>query len=326
MWQFAVIVMLVNSFLGVSGNANGTILSLFDSHKVVSDVIPVAPREMLNVTYSNATVNLGDELTPTQVTNEPTLTWNAAVGQYYTLIFTDADAPSRNTPEDRQMLHWLVGNIPGSNVSAGDIIAEYIGPGPGEGSGLHRYVLLVYQQPSKLTFDELRMNNTSPAGRPRFSTNQFAYKYNLSDPVAGNFFQAQYDSSVPLLYKQLGILINSTDNGSTNNGTSTTAAPSTNNATSNTAAPSTINGTSTTAAPTTTNATSTTVAPSTINATSTTAAPATTNATSSTAAPLAINETSSMTAPTATPVKPNKGSILESSITMLLVLGLFYVK
>lgn len=40
--------------------------------------------------------------------------------------------------------------------------------------------------------------------REKFSIAKFALKYNLGNPVAGNFYQAQYDDYVPVLYKQLG--------------------------------------------------------------------------------------------------------------------------
>lgn len=41
--------------------------------------------------------------------------------------------------------------------------------------------------------------------RVKFSINKFAIKYNLGAPVAGNFYRAQYDDYVPILYQQLGI-------------------------------------------------------------------------------------------------------------------------
>jgi hypothetical protein len=43
--------------------------------------------------------------------------------------------------------------------------------------------------------------------RELFSTNKFALKYNLGTPIAGNFYQAQYDDYVPTVHKQLGIVI-----------------------------------------------------------------------------------------------------------------------
>jgi phosphatidylethanolamine-binding protein len=39
--------------------------------------------------------------------------------------------------------------------------------------------------------------------RGKFSVKKFAEKNNLGDPIAGNYFQAQYDDYVPTLYAQL---------------------------------------------------------------------------------------------------------------------------
>lgn len=76
--------------------------------------------------------------------------------------------------------------------------------GPPEGTGLHRYVFLVYKQNGKINFDEPRLPNTSGENRGGFSIAKFANKYNLGTPVAGNFYQAKWDDYVPELYKQLG--------------------------------------------------------------------------------------------------------------------------
>jgi phosphatidylethanolamine-binding protein (PEBP) family uncharacterized protein len=46
--------------------------------------------------------------------------------------------------------HWVVVNIPGSDVSKGDVLSTYIGAGPPKGTGLHRYVFLVYEQSAKI--------------------------------------------------------------------------------------------------------------------------------------------------------------------------------
>ena len=43
----------------------------------------------------------------------------------------------------------------------------------------------------------------SREGRINFSIRNFAVKYNLGQPVAGNLFQAQYDDYVPKLHEQL---------------------------------------------------------------------------------------------------------------------------
>ena len=69
--------------------------------------------------------------------------------------------------------------------------------------GLHRYVFLLYKQSGELNFTETHLTNRSGSGRGSQSVSKFASKYNLGDPVAGNFYQAQWDDYVPKLYEQL---------------------------------------------------------------------------------------------------------------------------
>ena len=58
------------------------------------------------------------------------------------LITVDPDAPSRADPKWGEWRHWLVVNIPGCEVSKGEALSIYIGSGPPQGTGLHRYVFL----------------------------------------------------------------------------------------------------------------------------------------------------------------------------------------
>ncbi|XP_035740697.1 protein D2-like isoform X2 [Vespa mandarinia] len=174
-------------------------------HEVVPDVIDKVPTAVLDVAYpNNLVVEIGKVLTPTQVKNQPTVKWTADADTFYTLCMTDPDAPSRKDPKFREWHHWLVGNIPGNDIKKGETLSEYIGSGPPEGTGLHRYVFLLYKQPKKLTFDEKHLTNRSGDNRGKFSIKKFAKKYNLGDPIAGNMYQAEYDDYVPILYKQLG--------------------------------------------------------------------------------------------------------------------------
>ncbi|CAK1590510.1 unnamed protein product [Parnassius mnemosyne] len=151
------------------------------------------------ITYpSGVEVEEGNEITPTQAKDQPTVSWDTEQNAFYTIVMTDPDA------RIREWQHWLVGNVPGSDVSKGDVLSAHVGAGPTLGTGLHRYVFLVYKQPDKIEFDEERLTNTSAKGRDGFSIAKFAEKYNLGNPVAGNFYQAPYDDYVPLLHKQLG--------------------------------------------------------------------------------------------------------------------------
>uniref|UniRef100_A0A6M2DGN6 Putative 54s ribosomal protein l35 mitochondrial-like isoform x2 n=1 Tax=Xenopsylla cheopis TaxID=163159 RepID=A0A6M2DGN6_XENCH len=181
------------------------ITTAMEQHCVVPDVITKPPKSTLEVCYpSGVKVNEGNELTPTQVKDIPAVKWDADAKSFYTLCMTDPDAPSRADPKFREWHHWLVANIPGNDVSKGETLSEYVGSGPPQGTGLHRYVFLVYKQPDKLTFDEKRLTNRSGEHRGQFSIAKFATKYNLGQPIAGNLYQAQWDDYVPELYKQLG--------------------------------------------------------------------------------------------------------------------------
>lgn len=179
-------------------------LKSFEEHQVVPDVIPVAPAELLCVSYTScAQVKEGNILTPTQVKDQPEVSWNADSNTLYTVVMTDPDAPSRKDPTYREWHHWLVGNVPGKNISAGDVLSAYVGSGPPQGTGLHRYVFLVYKQDGKITFDEPRLPNNNGDGRGCFKIAAFAQKYKLGNPIAGNFYQAEWDDYVPKLYEQL---------------------------------------------------------------------------------------------------------------------------
>lgn len=180
---------------------------------------------------NNLEASLGNELTPTQVKDIPTLKWDAEKDAYYTVLMVDPDAPSRAKPMF-EVRHWLVMNVPGDEVEKGETISEFIGSGPPEGTGLHRYIFLIYKQPNgKITHDEphttnrcvhnsfnlfnLTISSTNEIifiivvyGRSRehrFDSNarKFVEKHNLGVPQFGNFYQAQYDDYVPKLHAQL---------------------------------------------------------------------------------------------------------------------------
>lgn len=80
-----------------------------------------------------------------------------------------------------------------------------MGSGPPEGTGLHRYVFLAYKQHQSddIKPDEPILTNRSGENRAKFSVAKFAAKYNLGSPVAGNYYEAQWDDYVPKLYEQL---------------------------------------------------------------------------------------------------------------------------
>ncbi|XP_061586164.1 phosphatidylethanolamine-binding protein 1-like [Cololabis saira] len=166
------------------------------------------PAKPLSIKYTSTEIDkLGKVLTPTQVQNRPTaVEWEGCdANKLYTLALTDPDNPSRKDPKFREWHHFLVVNMKGNDVSSGCVMSDYLGSGPIKGTGVHRYVWLVYEQPASLSCSEpvLPNNSGNGVGRGNFKIQAFRKKYNLGAPVAGTCYQAEWDDYVPKLYEQL---------------------------------------------------------------------------------------------------------------------------
>lgn len=178
-------------------------MDALNQESVIPDVLDTTPQGCLKIKYpSGVQVELGKELTPTQVQSLPSFDYNATA-PLYTLAMVDPDAPSRKEPMMREILHYLVVNIPANSVDKGDTLAEYIGAGAPKGTGLHRYIFVLYEQKAGKITSSIKIPKNSREGRVKFSLRKFAKEHNLGEPVAANFFQAQYDDYVPQLHKQL---------------------------------------------------------------------------------------------------------------------------
>lgn len=195
------------SSFNMSQQGAGNVSEALRDHGVVPDVIASAPSNLVQVSYSSGvSVVPGNELTPTQVKSQPQISWphSSDPSAMYTVVLTDPDAPSRSKPEFGQWRHWLVTNIPSSgDVSAGEVVSDYVGSGPPKDTGLHRYVFLVYKQSDRITAaPELFASKHKASGREKWNVAKFASDHKLGEPIAANFYQAKYDDYVPDLYAQ----------------------------------------------------------------------------------------------------------------------------
>ncbi|KAK6766887.1 hypothetical protein RB195_026261 [Necator americanus] len=129
-------------------------------------------------------IAVGNELSPKSCPTKPTLNWNSSPNELYTVIMMDPDAPSRKDPFLRDYLHWLVVNIPGSHVRNGNELMPFMRPRPPSGAGFHRYHVLLYKQPGKISAKEVE-------ARAHFDTLKFAMENEIGKPIAGNFFKMQ---------------------------------------------------------------------------------------------------------------------------------------
>lgn len=155
-------------------------------NNIIPDVISAEPIGKLQVIYhDNFIIEDGNVATVAQVKNVPVVEWPMEDNQFYTLAMVDPDAPKRSKPTAREWNHWLVINIPGNNVPAGQTLVPYMGASPPKGSGTHRYVILVYKQ---LSGKIKLLERIDPNKRAKFSIKNFASKYKFDNPIAGNFF------------------------------------------------------------------------------------------------------------------------------------------
>mmetsp|Transcript_24009 Transcript_24009/g.33660 ORF Transcript_24009/g.33660 Transcript_24009/m.33660 type:complete len:119 (+) Transcript_24009:216-572(+) len=93
--------------------------------------------------------------------------------------------------------HWVVVNIPGSDVSKGDVASSYVGAGPPKGTGHHRYVFLLYKQGSKMRVPACLLASisyfSSGMHRASFHVREFAKEHHLGHPIAANFYICKRD-------------------------------------------------------------------------------------------------------------------------------------
>lgn len=75
----------------------------------------------------------------------PKVSWTSPSTQPKTILCWDSDAPAKS------WVHWLVINCKGSDPSTGDEILSYEPPSPPEGTGRHRYMFGLYEQPGPIT-------------------------------------------------------------------------------------------------------------------------------------------------------------------------------
>ncbi|XP_039271823.2 protein D2-like isoform X1 [Styela clava] len=189
--------MFINDFIGDDFSQvlaeTDTFSQDWIQHDLKSDLNLNTPCEQTEVSFGSIDVKKGGtKLTPTQVKFAPTVKWTAEKDQFYTLLMMDLDAPSRKNPTFREWFHWGVINIPENNVNEGEVITTYMGSTPPKGTGPHRYVILVFQQSDKIKFmdEKIGPNGGFRGGQ---SAKKIAEKYGLGSPVAGTWFEAEWE-------------------------------------------------------------------------------------------------------------------------------------
>ncbi|XP_077507481.1 protein D1-like [Amblyomma americanum] len=168
-------------------------LNIWRTSGLVDDLtLDGAPRLLLEVKYDSKTLTKpGETLTPKEAAKAPSLTLKGTLHckSPYALLMVDPDARSRACPMYRSWLHWMVVNIGNTaTFQDGQEASPYLGPGPPNGTGPHRYAFLVYCQGGT----RLNAAEVAPKDKKNFDVDKFALTMASTVPDAGNFFYSEF--------------------------------------------------------------------------------------------------------------------------------------
>ncbi|KAJ1624288.1 phosphatidylethanolamine-binding protein [Pavlovales sp. CCMP2436] len=116
----------------------------------------------LDVAFGDLPVECGARLAPGSAVSPPHVRLgNASALAIYALLMIDPDAPGPFiVHEGRAVRHWALLNIPGQALLDGEagyeggvVLSSYLPPKPPVGSRVHRYELLLLEQPRPLPVD-----------------------------------------------------------------------------------------------------------------------------------------------------------------------------
>ncbi|WVR03417.1 hypothetical protein IAU60_000408 [Kwoniella sp. DSM 27419] len=156
------------------------------------------PDAVLSVSFSGSAISTGDKLDQSAVGSAPQITvlpeqGEDIEGSTFTLLMVDANTVGTDESTEAQTRHWLVNGVTLNKASTpytvtfdnATTITDYAGPGPAEGSGSHRYVIALYEQPSSFSAPA----NLSQAGTALGT--MFLSSY-VSESGLGGLVSAQY--------------------------------------------------------------------------------------------------------------------------------------
>lgn len=134
---------------------------------------------------------------------------NIDLGGYSTngshlIMMLDLDAPDAVNNSYSPALHWLLPVPLGKDESTSTAVAPYIGPEPGAGTGPHRYVLLLFTDPSSTftlppSFANLTFNSSVTPDRLVFGVEKFVREGNFTIEAANYFTTKNTTNTVPVV-------------------------------------------------------------------------------------------------------------------------------
>jgi len=201
------------SYTSAQDTSLATVKAAFDSANIPTDAsVTFDPQTLLevsfvqpsgtppvNVTAGNMVAQNATAFPPVFGDSfaNPSTTASQFADTKFVLAMFDLDAP---TPQNRtlsQIRHFLGADFTLNQTSGGGLVftnsspalSEYVQPGPPPGSDPHRYVFLLFTQPTTFTPAGARtlVNSTRPI--TNFNISDFAAKVGLGNPIGGSFMK-----------------------------------------------------------------------------------------------------------------------------------------
>uniref|UniRef100_G3MM66 Large ribosomal subunit protein mL38 n=1 Tax=Amblyomma maculatum TaxID=34609 RepID=G3MM66_AMBMU len=163
---------------------------------------PVIPMDVLyEYDAENFTpVHCGNIILPSEATKAPTVKFHSEPDMLWTLVLTSLD--SHLLENDKEYLHWFIGNIKGNQVLTGDVVCDYLQPFLPRGTGYHRFVFVLYKQEGLIDYSKQKLSANSTSLKERtFKTYDFYKEFeNMLTPAGLAFFQCTWEDSLVDFY------------------------------------------------------------------------------------------------------------------------------
>ncbi|XP_057292192.1 39S ribosomal protein L38, mitochondrial-like [Hydractinia symbiolongicarpus] len=169
---------------------------LFNNDDVVAKV-------WLDVAFNDVKIHRGNIIEPKKLLQAPTsISYEAEDNSLYSLILSNLDGhPLDSTKE---IVHWMVCNIKGNDISNGETVYNYLPPLPWKGTGFHRVAFVLYEQEDAINTSDIKPTNESSLCGRTFSTPTFCSSTRVV-PISYAWCQLEWDESVTQSFHKLGL-------------------------------------------------------------------------------------------------------------------------
>ncbi|TFK69553.1 PEBP-like protein [Pluteus cervinus] len=183
------------SFISAQDSSLNEVVRAFTTANIPTNLnIRFNPTSLLQVDFPQSAsrpvaIHAGIQLPRNQTAGPPLFSADQITSRGpFVIAAVDPDAPTPQAPTASQIRHFLGGNffIKDDGVLANNTpaVSNYLQPTPPAGSPAHRYIFLLYNQPS--TFNQQTIITPSSPIQS-FNISQFAISVGLGNPIAGTF-------------------------------------------------------------------------------------------------------------------------------------------